>query len=800
MSGQQRLRRFQDGGSPLRTPPQRFAETAKLYSKSLNSALEQAVAPLHHTDMVQDLEIKSHPFSLTGNKKMLFSDDPARFLRFSDSGGILSDPVKRDSSFHHFCRNSEVFVIPTPPGEPSKSETSESLSPALLAAGLLNPLIATTAVAAAAHKTQGQLLGRTSFHAGETVIFSSPSAHEFLDLVLAWWNSDNVPCIWFPATSKGAELEVLQKLCETDEDGLLVHALYSKGFFPIRFRVENERLYIHVLNCPPAELPLSSVSFSMNGASFECRNRLLIKNRTFNGFTIQFPSEEIAGTYLTKVGLSPADFHAEAVAENKEALVGLIGQVQVEGLIAGCQIEQTVCDARIDDTTLTLFEKNTGTLMCAFNLESPALAIDGTAEQFVVSPDYSTALRITSHTKDFLNAVYQNRATQEAATRTAHQGPFIATNDDGFVRIENNSGIISISVNGSELSEISTNIAEPELSLSAGKPVVFVDDFSFQAELPSLEGIAATLKGLTVRPAVAENFQSAIARIIGLEWKYLTYCVFGKFAQAHLMIADALNVDETASLAFSSTTSTKETFLAIMAQFAGVLARECETILHYFPGFVLGHDKNILSSAGVLENLNLGNAENCYQGSLRTFGAITPHLYRIEGAVSRFGSVQKAATRDEGLAAFGALGISLAAAAFTHGFSLIGAAQQGVSLMNRESSKGSIVAETIEDAFAACSNEWDFIMQTLLPAVSSRFAQEIYPARLAMANIFLNAYADGDLAMKEKLSGLIAQRLGRLIAFCEFPSTASSKISRANCVDFLLKKQQHAQGIVEMPF
>jgi hypothetical protein len=719
----------------------------------------------------RDLNILSDSFSIIGTKKLALSDDPDNFIRFSDTGGFLGAPVDRRLSFERFCDHAENLVAPN------------SLN------GLENKFFA-----------------HVRFRGAEYVFCGSPSSEQILNLLLDWWEEPNVPKLWFPGKARNAEVESFRAHITSSQTGLeslwnaeLLKFLFDEGFVPIRLHVNDQRVFVHVLNCPPAELPLSSLSLSLNKSSLECRNRLLVDNKTLSGFTIHFPTERMAATYLTKCGLGHILSQEKDTAVTVPKLVGLIGQVRIEGIIAGSQVDISLCDAQIDETSLTICDKATGNQVCAFNLAAPNLSINGTADEFIVSPDHSTIVRVTSDSKDFLLAVYQNRVTQDTATRTSHTGPFIATNDDGFVRIEVGETGATISVNGSEPSEIQTNIAEPKLSSTGTKHTVRVDNFELRGELPGLEGIYSTLKALTVKPSVAANFEQAVARILGLEGQYLTFCAFGKFAHAQIVITEALGIDRNASLAFVGMSQARENFLAIMGQFAGVLSRDCETTLHYFPAFVSGHDRGFFAAAGLQDQLDFGRAEAGYHAALRTYGSVAPHLYRIENALSRFGAFQKAVTKPEGWATFAPLGVSLAGS-LLNPLLLIGAAHQTVSLVSREGSKSAHAADTLNEVFESCAQEWDFVMQTLIPFVSNRFAQDIYPVRLATSSILLKAYRDGDASLRNKLIELAARRLARLISFLEFPSASSPEISRLKCVDFLLESQKIARGIGERPF
>ena len=114
--------------------------------------------------------------------------------------------------------------------------------------------------------------------------------------------------------------------------------------------------------------------------------------------------------------------------------------------------------------------------------------------------------------------------------------------------------------------------------------------------------------------------------------------------------------------------------------------------------------------------------------------------------------------------------------------------------------KSSFAADTLNDVFDTCAQEWDFLTGTLIPSISARFAQEIYPVRLTVANILLKAYNEGDSESRMKLADVVALRLGRLMTFCEFPSDSSAKISRLQCIDFLFQSQKQARGIEQRPF
>ena len=713
--------------------------------------------------MVRELTLLKHSFSILGTKKLIVTDDLDGFLRLSDTGGLLGNPVDLTLSFSTFCTQSSVIVA-----------TADS---------------------------EDELLIRTDLDNSQFLLFTSPRSIQLLVFILKVWDPSSLLAIAFPARVNAAELQRFKaataaSLTAETHSWLDAH-LFCNGFVPIILMTAENRAVVAIPTLSPVDLPQSSMSLALTGSSLFCRNRVLIDNNPLNGFTLEFPTTEVAATYLAKTGLIEV---AGGPSENQHGSAGLIGQVSANGLLAGVRIDAVKCDAQLGETTLTLCDATTNRPLCTLDMESPELAIDGTAKEFLISPSYGTALRVTSESDDFLHAVYESKATRQAATRTSTVGPYIAINHLGqFVRMENTPDGTVIGIDAEDPAYVAHDAGAPVLHTLGGEPIVIAGGFEFRAQLPTLEGIAATLNGLALRASVEANFEGAIAKMVGCEGQYLTYCVFGKLALAHIMIADTLGVSTDASFTSSAVGLEKESFLAILTQFALPLVRESETTFHYLPMFIVERDKTVLSSAGLDASLDYARAEGLYQSSLRACGGMTSHLYRIENVVSRLTSFRKNALTSEGWSKYAGLGASLAGS-FVNPLMLVGAAQQSVSLFRQEGAKSAIAAETLADVFASCAQEWDYLMQTIVPFLSNRFAHDIYPIRLATADILLRAYDEGNEEIRQKLNLAVARRLGRLITFCEFPPASSSEIKRAQCVDFLFRRQQDAEGIAEPPF
>jgi hypothetical protein len=93
----------------------------------------------------------------------------------------------------------------------------------------------------------------------------------------------------------------------------------------------------------------------------------------------------------------------------------------------------------------------------------------------------------------------------------------------------------------------------------------------------------------------------------------------------------------------------------------------------------------------------------------------------------------------------------------------------------------------------ACAQEWDFIIQVIVPALSDGFTQTTTSLRRSVATILLESYENDGEERKSKLLKLLAERIGRLSVFMDFPSTNDPQISRYSCVDLLFKIQESTE-------
>ena len=155
--------------------------------------------------------------------------------------------------------------------------------------------------------------------------------------------------------------------------------------------------------------------------------------------------------------------------------------------------------------------------------------------------------------------------------------------------------------------------------------------------------------------------------------------------------------------------------------------------------------------------------------------------------------MRKALAQDEGWGKFLPLGVS-AAASLVNPFALVGVAQQGVSLLSRTESRATVEQDTFNDAFESSSKEWDYIIHSLLPSVSYRLCQEIYPIRLNTSALLLSAYDRADQTTRGNIEYFVAQRFARLSAFLDFPSGLDKNLSRSQVIEFLFQLKKYAEA------
>jgi hypothetical protein len=710
--------------------------------------------------MVTTLKIHASSFSLLGTKSLEFSENRDRFIAFSDTGGVFSEKVSHVLSFDEFCENAVILVAKGLPG----------------------------------------LVGKVEFGGKQWVIFEplrEAGTEQLLKLICEWAKPNQMPVMFFPSRIEPGELARFKEVYKPDSfdaSSLLSvdhNKLYfDKGCVPIGISTKDGTISVQVLNYEPAQFPASALRIVSTDSGLKCQNTFLVGDREIRGFTMEFPAARVAKRVQNDLGAVQQD---ETPAQG---LVGLIGQVHVEGVIGGQTFPKMACDARIEERELTVLQKGTGAPLWTCRFDSRNLAIDGTAQEFVISSDGSTILRITSEAKPFLRALFSNNFVQEAATRSSNIGPFVAANHEGqLVRIDDSGATVILTTNGGQPVELAQQLPQPRLDVTGKKPSLKLGDYGIFGELPTLEGIAAKLTGVNLRGSVTANFPETLGRILGLEGQFLTFCVFGRLAEAHLSIASALSLSENATFALTASKQDKETFLAMMGQFAGPWSREIETVIHYLAPFVVNRDRELLEAAGLASQLNYGRAEIAYQQAMGVCSALATHLFRIEGTMNRFSSLKSGSAKGEGWMTYAPLGAQVVGALTVNPLMAVGALQQASSIYARKTATSALSEEATAEVFDCCSQEWDFVIHTLVPVLSNRFAQLVYPLRLTVSHVLSKAYENGDAETKQRLDALVAQRLARLTTFLEFPASAGAAILRGRCVDFLLKRQRHAQGL-----
>jgi hypothetical protein len=709
-----------------------------------------------------NLTIKGDSFSMLGNKTLCFSNNPRRFIVFTDTGGVLGDQTSKVLTYSDFCAKSVTFVTNDMKGFRVK----------------------------------------LNFDEDKWLHFDSKSHRDtrvFLERIAEWASPANVPVICFSSKIEKPVLECMREEYNTtskDDSSIFSigeDVIFKNDCVPILITVQHGRVEVQVMDYKQSELPVSKLLITLAGTILTCRNVLMIGGCwKLNGFSMDFPSETIAEKYLRVLGLWQVISSGEATS----ASIGLIGQIHVEGLISGQIIEKTAYDALIEESILTILKKDTGEPIASFSLTSPTLAIDGTAQEFLISTDHHTKIKITSESEEFLLAIFNNRPTRRRAYLSANTGPFVATTKNGeFVRIDDDQGRLLISSNSSNPVDMIADTTTQQISIIDAKPILSIGQHDLMAELPTLEGIAAKVSATHARLLLEADFQNGIANLLTLERKYLTYSIFGKLAEIQLVVAKLAGSDAIENVSQLTSVQDKSTFLSIMLQFAEARTQEIETVLYNLPAFVVERDKDLLTSAGLDQRYDPLEAKLTYQKATKACRPLIANLLKIQGIVSQYDTYSDASTAGAGWQTYAAKGASLATGALYGGpvgfFAT--AIAEGSAFINEQNSKSENAGNLLHSSFMACAQEWDFIIQVIVPALSDGFTQTTTSLRRSVATILLESYENDGEERKSKLLKLLAERIGRLSVFMDFPSTNDPQISRYSCVDLLFKIQESTE-------
>ena len=722
--------------------------------------------------MQLDLAILSDSYSIVGIKECNFSDQKNEVFRYSDTGGIFGD--KKD-----FRLNDSDFY-------------SQS-----------NPIVVTSGLG----DTKSQALCKVTFLDGN-VIFTCDAVSEFLTALSNLYPSEKHPLVYFPAVLKPAEASRfaeafdpennsrIQKMWESESAAIVNADLTDNFALPIAMSRIGDRIRLSTLYLESSELPVSALSIQVVGNKITCTKKLLLGGIQVSGFTISFPDSRLAASYVLRLGLSLASEQPESsstILATDKLQESLTSQVKVRGVITGKEVNPFECDADLTTTGLTLRPSDKAAPEVHFNFASPNVAIDGTSDAFLIT-DNGTALHISATSESFHNAIQNNHALRSAAHRSANVGPFVATSLAGDpVRIEVESDRLTL-IQGDSVEALPIAPSEPPiLDWTDTTPVLKMGSLAVSAQLPMLEGISASALAFAVIPQVRADFHGCISSLIGLEGKYFSYTALGRLAECHLSISSAAATQPFGSMASMSSEYERNIFLAFVVQNAAQLARDFETTVNYLPAFAIARDVDFLTHIGAADALCARTVEQAYQRALGTISTLVSHLYRLDGYISRLTSMRKALAQEDGWGKFLPLGVS-AAASLVNPFALVGVAQQGVSLLTRNDSRATMEQDVFADAFDSSSKEWDYVVHSILPSVTYRLCQEIYPIRLSTSAILIGIYDKADPATRERIEMLVAQRLARLTTFLDFPSGLDQGRTRGQVTDFLFQLQKQAEA------
>jgi hypothetical protein len=707
-------------------------------------------------------------FSIFGTRLLTIPDTDNCFIKIEDSGG-LGEKTINTLSYNEFCRNTDLFFYSNELG----------------------------------------FIARSKFAQNKSVIYQQSKSHKIIDIIgrkiERYAESEkityNSPKIWFPAYVSESELDFIKQQIygykngykDFFESAIVQSSICASNFIPINISSQNLDFFITFPGIPPRKIELSKIKSKYSDGCLIIENTIPIGNRWINGFTIR--SEFLAREkFLISIGLEHLNAAPNSNTENQN--YGVTNSIILDGYINSEKIQKGKYFASINKSTLIIHDGNFNDPFSTIDLLSNDLCLDGTSEEFVISPNKGSIFTISSDSKDFIQSVINSSEFQLAANRSSRYGPYVARNDDNLVRIDKENESYLLTTNGADTAILDSNIDDRKLVIDGNTSKILIQNYSLQSTMPMLESVASVLNSLTIKKEVINNFERQIIKLLGLEGLYLTYCVYGGIAQVNLFMNEVLEIQHLDEIANSA--DKKNSFMNMVYTSIPFLINEFEKVLFYFPSFLTKIDTKLVTKIGIKNSIDLKKSENAYINSLRSNNTFVQHFSKIEGAFSRLTSVRRLKSRSDNLGKCAPLGLS-AVLSLSNPMFLGSAIQQGISLYNQKSDSSANESEIADECFEICMREWDHIVRCLLPVLSAKFAHEVYPNRLALGKVLMETNKNADSKTLECLHSAVSDRIGRLISFLEFPCEISEKINRQKCVDFIFDLQKNPDGFDAIP-
>jgi hypothetical protein len=604
-------------------------------------------------------------FSIFGTKVFKYSDRDNSFFSAEDSGGF-GERTTANLSYTDFCKNTDIIFL------------TDKLD----------------------------YFAITRFDSKKRVVYSDSESSKFLDLIGHKIEIHNkAPRVWFPALVSETHLKhLLEKAVNSSEE--ISEALKNElirseflhpddefwsSFVPVSFSSEKFDLMITFLGIPSRKINLKEIKIKYSADCMIIENKISIGDIWINGITVKslFFGKN---NYLNSLGLA----HLYNQFSDTDREVQSVNSITLTGYKNGEEIPVEKFFVSFNKSLFIIHNGNINEPFAEINLLEDELSIDGTTEEFIISPNKELILKVSSDSREFIQSVFNSHEFQQAANRSSKYGPYVAENNHNLVRIDIENQDYLLTTNGANTARLDADIAERKLVIENNISKIYIQDYSLQATIPMLEATAAVLNSLTVRNQLIKNFDRNIQKLLGLEGLYFTYCVYGNIAKINLLINQSLEIQRLDEITNSN--DKKDIFMKMIYASISYLINEFEKTLFYFPSFITKNDASLLSKVGVRNGINLSRCENAYTNSLRSNNAFVPHLAKIEGAFSRLTSVRRLKDRSDNLAKGAPLGVS-AALSLANPIFLASAIQQGISLFNQKSDVSASESEIAERKF-----------------------------------------------------------------------------------------------------
>jgi hypothetical protein len=491
---------------------------------------------------------------------------------------------------------------------------------------------------------------------------------------------------------------------------------------------------------------------------------MLVADREVEGLTICFPTRDVAERFLMAV----TDGWRSEDGEDRV----LTDVVTVSGIgPEGAVLEETLVDASLGESSLTLRDRETGRTLLTVELEDAGTAIEGRREDFLVYCGRGGPLRVRPRSGRFRDLLGADPAVNAAAARASRHGPHLGLLEDGTpVRVSVDDEAVAFegpcapsAVPVGELIDLDVTHDEEDVRLGIRTESGRIE---IRAQAGTIESIAARIREGMLLASGRDGLVERLADLARIEEDWLLYVTVGPVYQIHGDLRRALSsgADELSGNELRSPEKPGEEleFLSALALGLERLHERIDTILGHLPGYLLARDDELMGRTGIDVPDRPAVAETDYVDALAPLATIRSRVTRIEREVLRHKEVRTAvatATRVTKLTV-AKIGLGIA---YATPLALIGAAGGIAKDLSGARDRKKAADQTQRESALIGVRDWNFLVRVVVPPLARRIVQRLgvlrEPVRACLSGRLTRARGKA----RRLAHGAVAGRLGRLL-------------------------------------